>query len=168
MSSLYSYFFIEAEVSANSGWPFDRMGLIWGVLLYRQFDVIKAWMDKNRWIKVAILVIVGGLLGVAYLKFKMVYFWCAYLLKIVLGLILIALLFTATTGRQWGNKVSQWLGDVSYEVYLSHGMVMGALEYWLPEGIDSGMFIFLTVCVTLALSTGVHAVGKPSVKVLRK
>ena len=168
VSSLCLYFFVDAEVSAQAGWCFERMGLVWGVLLYRYFGMIKEWMSKHYWAKVVVLTLLGGVLGVAYLKYKVVYFWGAYLLKIVLGLVLIALLFTATSGRQWGNKVSQWLGDVSYEVYLSHCMVMGALAYWLPESIDSGMFLFLTVCVTLALSTGVHAVGKPLVKVMRK
>lgn len=168
VSSLYLYFFVEAEVSAQAGWCFERIGLVWGVLLYRYFGKVKEWMGKNNWAKVIILTILGGILGVAYLKYKVVYFWGAYLLKIILGLVLITLLFTATSSRQWGNRVSQWLGDVSYEVYLSHGIVMGALTWLLPKGSDSGLFIFLTVCVTLVLSDVVHRVGKPIVKALRE
>ena len=167
VSSLYLYFFVEAKFSAQSGWCFERMGLAWGVLLYRYFDKIVEWMDHHRAIKVVILTAIGGILGVAYLKYKPVYFWGAYLLKIVLGVALITLLFTATSNRRCGDRLSNWLGDVSYEVYLSHGMVMGALALWLPKYVDSGVFIFTTVIVTLLLSTIVHSVGKPIVNKLR-
>ena len=167
VSSLSLYLFVDAEVSAEAGWCFERMGLAWGVLLYRYFDRIVVWMDKHRLVKVIILTIVGGLLGVAYLKYKTVYFLGAYLLKIVLGVALIVLLFTATSNRKFGDKISLWLGNVSYEVYLSHGMVMGTLALWLPQSIDSGLFILLTVVVTLALSTMIHSIGKPIVNWMR-
>jgi len=167
LSSLYLYFFVNADVSAEAGWCFERMGLAWGVLLFRYFDRIVAWMDEHRLVKVIILTIVGGVLGVAYLKSKPVYFWGAYLLKIILGVVLIILLFTVTSNRWFDDRLSLWLGNVSYEVYLSHGMVMGALALWLPQTIDSGLFILLTVIVTLALSTAVHSIGKPIVNKLR-
>lgn len=48
VSSLYLYFFVDAEVSADAGWCFERMGLVWGVLLYRYFDKVIAWMEKSR------------------------------------------------------------------------------------------------------------------------
>jgi len=167
VSSLCLYLLVNADVSAEAGWCFERTGLAWGVLLYRYFDRIVAWMDEHRLVKVIILTFVGGVLGIAYLKFKPVYFWGAYLLKIILGVALITLLFTATSNRRFGDKVSLWLGNISYEVYLSHGMVMGALTLWLPQSISSGLFILLTVIVTLALSTIIHFVGKPIVSRLR-
>jgi hypothetical protein len=74
ISSLYLYFFVEADVSAQAGWCFERMGLAWGVLLYRHYERIVAWMDKYRLAKVIILTIVCGILGIAYLKYKLVYF----------------------------------------------------------------------------------------------
>lgn len=167
VSSLYLYFFVDADVSAEAGWCFERMGLAWGILLYRYFDRIVAWMDEHRLMKVIILTIVGGVLGVAYLKFKPVYFWGAFLLKIILGAALITLLFTVTSNRKFNDRVSLWLGNISYEVYLSHGIVMGALALWLPQTIDSGLFILLTVIVTLALSSIIHSFGKPIVSRLR-
>ena len=81
---------------------------------------------------------------------------------------LITLLFTATSNRKFGDKISLWLGNISYEVYLSHGIVMGTLAIWLSENINSGLFILLTVLTTLILSTFIHAIGKPIVKSLRK
>ena len=168
VSSLYLYFFVDAEVSSEAGWCFERLGLVWGVLLYRYFDVVTAWMEKSRVVKVIILLLLGGFLGVSYLKFKFVYFWGAYLLKIVLGFTLLLLLFTATSNRRFGDKVSDWLGSISYEVYLSHGMVMGIMALLLPSEFNSGLFLFLAISATLLLSTCVHAIGKPIVNILRK
>lgn len=168
VSSLYLYFYVDAEVSAEAGWCFERIGLVWGVLLYRYFDVVTVWMEKSRVVKVTILLLFGGFLGVSYLKFKFIYFWGAYLLKILLGFTLLLLLFTATSNRRFGDKVSNWLGSISYEVYLSHRMVIGIMALLLPAVFNSGLFLFLAIFVTLFLSTCMHTIGKPIVNILRK
>lgn len=168
VSSIALYLFVKAEVSAQAGWCFERMGLVWGVLLYRYYDKFVTWMDKHRIVKVILLTLIGGILGLSYLKYKIVYFWGAYLLKVVLGFALLLLLFTATSNRKFGDAISNWLGGISYEVYLSHGMVMGYMALFLPASFNSGAFILLSVVATLLLSTGVHAIGKPIVNKLRK
>ena len=56
LSSLYMYLGVDAMVSAEAGWPFERMGLIYGVILYRYFEKIKNWMDKHRLIKTMLMV----------------------------------------------------------------------------------------------------------------
>ncbi len=168
VSSIALYLFVRAEVSAQAGWCFERIGLVWGILLYRYYDKFVGWMDKSRIVKVIFLTLIGGILGLCYLKYKMVYFFGAYLLKVVLGFVLLLLLFTATSNRKFGDVVSNWLGGISYEVYLSHGMVMGYIILFLPSNFNSGAFILLSVVSTLLLSTGIHAIGKPIVKYLRK
>ena len=168
VSSLYYYFFIEGNVSVKSGWCFERIGLVWGVLLYRYYGEIVSWMDCHRWIKVAILTVISVILGILYLKYKFVYFYGAYLLKVILGLALVTLLFTATSNYKFGNGVSKWLGNISYEVYLSHGIVMGTMALYFSQIESSGWFIIATFVVTLFLSTCIHAIGKPIVKRLRK
>ena len=166
VSSLFLYLFVEAEFSAQNGWPFERIGLVWGILLYRYQDRLTGWMGKHRLLKTLMLFIICGCLGVMYLKFKMVYFFGEYILKIVLGLALIIFLFVITEKRFRGNRISSWLGDVSYEVYLSHGIVMSLIVFSFPN-MNSGLFIFLTICVVLLFSTLVHLISKPIVKLLR-
>ena len=151
----------------GDGWCFERMGLVWGVLLYRYFVKIVAWMNKHRLMKAVFLIVIGGILGIAYLKYKPVFFWGAYLLKIVLAFVLLLLLFTATSNRKFGDKISDWLGSVSYEVYLSHGIALGTMSYVIPMDFNSGAYILISVIITLILSTGIHALGKPVVKKLR-
>lgn len=166
-SSICLYTFSKAENSAQMGWCYERMGLIWGVLLYRNYDKIVAWMNSKREIKIAVMFLVGGILGVLYLKYKLVYFWGAYLLKVVLGLLLITLLFTTTSNGRFGNKFGLWLGSISYEVYLSHGIVMSNLAIYFPKTANTGWFILTTVMTTIALSACLHSIGSPIIKKLR-
>ena len=167
LSSILLYVFVHGEVSSRSGWCFERMGLVWGILLYRHYDKVVRWMNSHRLLKAVILCIISAILGVAYLKYKAVWLWGEYLLKIVLGVAIILFLFTATSNRSFGNRVAHWLGDISYEVYLSHGMIMGMLAYCCA-GLQSGVFILSTVILTLAFSTVIHKIGKPIVSKLRK
>lgn len=162
LSSVYIYLFGD-----NVGWCFERIGLVWGILLYRYFNKCAEWMNRYRWGKVVILCVVCLIMGGAYLKFKTIFFWGEYILKIILGVVIIAFLFTITSNRKFVNKVSFLLGDISYEVYLSHGVIMGVLAYYMPN-LQSGWFIILTVIFTLAISTLIHRIGKPIVKKLRK
>lgn len=116
--------------------------------------------SKNRILLFGVLSLV---LGVAYLYFKTVFFWGEYLLKVVLGVVLITLLFILSSKRTLGNRVADYLGDISYEVYLSHGFVMGVIEWFHPE-LSSGVFILSTVIITICFSAAVHTVGKVLVK----
>lgn len=133
VSSVLLYVCVHSEYSSQSGWCFERMGLVWGILLYRYYDRIVKWMDNHRLAKVGVLCVVSVILGVVYLKYKTAWFWGEYLLKIVLGVAIVMFLFTATSNRSFGNKVAHWLGDISYEVYLSHGIVMGVLANCCTE-----------------------------------
>ena len=163
ISSLVLYFFFDAEF----GWCYERIGLVWGVLLYRHLEKISSWMSSRNKATIFLLTTLGLIFGVAYLKFKMVYFIGAYLLKIVLGITLIVLLFTVTSNLTTSNKLCRWLGDISYEVYLSHGLVIGFFAEQLIFEMNSGVFIFLSFLGTLILSTLIHSLSKPIVAYFR-
>jgi len=167
VSSVLSYFmtYPTSETSARAAWPFERWGLVWGVLLYAFFAKAKQFVLPDK-AKVATLAFLCCALGVAYLKSKMEFFWGEYLLKIVLGLAIIVFLFTISSKRAFGNKVAFFLGGISYEVYLSHGFVMHVLDDCCPT-MPSGAFILTTVALTIAFSTAIHYIGKPIVKAIR-
>lgn len=170
VSSLIYYFAIfakGADNSAQAGWCFERMGLVWGVLIFRYFDVIVAWMRNKQIAKIAVLTIISLIVGYASIKYKTEYFWGEYLLKIARGFVLPLLLFTVTCRLQLGNKAILWLGSVSYEVYLCHGVVMHALDTYCPQ-IGSGLYVFLTVCLSVVVAGCLHSIGAPIVKKLRK
>ena len=166
ISSLYFYFYEYHDSSAALGWCFERMGLVWGILLYRYFEPFVEWMDKHRVMKAIVLCLISAILGITYLKYKVVWFWGEYLLKVILGIAIILFLFTATSNRKIGNPFGVWLGSISFEIYLSHEIVMGFLVFLIP-GMQSGVFILATVILTMLLSWGIHSVDKPIVRKFR-
>lgn len=167
LSSLILYFFVFEDISSRSGWCFERMGLVWGILLYRYYDGFVMWMSRHRMVKIVVLSIVSLALGLLYLKYKSVFFWGEYLLKIILGISLILLCFVLTSKYRFDNKVNNWLGDISYEVYLLHGLVIYVLAMYCPD-MKSELFIPLTFVVVLILGTIFHSIAKPIVNLLRK
>lgn len=159
VSSLVSYFFLAKDANF---WCYERWGLVWGVLLYLFLPKVKKYVNPSK-SRILLFGALSLVLGVAYLYFKSVFFWGEYLLKVVLGLTLIMLLFILSSKRTFGNRVADYLGNISYEVYLSHGFVMGVIGWLYPE-LSSGVFILSSVIVTICFSAAVHAVGKPLVR----
>ena len=168
ISSLLYYFCVDAQYSAQAGWCFERMGLVWGVLLCRNYDRMLSWMTSNRVYKEIFFLGLSLLLGVAYLHFKWIPFWGAYLLKINLGVVIIITLFLISMNRRFGGKASLFFGKISYEVYLLHGVILLFLASLLPESINSGLFIFATILLTLLLAFLINKLDKPVVAFLRK
>lgn len=167
LSSLCSYFMLEnGSSSPFIGWCYERCGLVWGLWLYRLMPKVRVWLTTRRILKFCLFSVLALSFGVIYLKYKEIYFIGTYLLKITLGLVIIVWLLLLTVNRKFGNKWSLYLGKISYEVYLSHGMVMSVLVMLCPN-VSSGIFILLTYIVTILFSMGVHTVGHRIVGRLR-
>lgn len=167
VSSLYTYsMFSEADNSGQVGWPFERMGLVWGLLLYMFAHDISLWMRTRRHWKIALLIVACLILGTAYLKFKHVEFVGEYVLKILLGLSIVTSVLTVCQMRRLGNRVTNFLGSISFEIYLSHGLVVNMLIFCCPE-LESGIFIICAVIGTVAVSWAAHLLSKPCVAFIR-
>ena len=147
-------------------WCYERFGLIWGLLLYRYKDQFLAWASKRTSLKIIILLAISLVLGVGYLKFKFVWFWGEYLLKIILGIAIIGFFLVSTSRISFGNTITRWLGEISYEVYLSHLFVIALLEITLPT-LNSNQFIAYTIIGTIIISAFTHALVKRIVGKLR-
>ena len=161
VSSLVAYFCFDA-----SGWCYERWGLVWGVFLFLFMPRIKQFV-RPKTCKILLWGVLSIVFGIAYLRFKPVFFYGEYLLKIVLGLVIIILLFTLSSQRTFGNRAINFLGEISYEVYLSHGFMMLLLKTFIPN-ISSGVFVLLTVILTIIFSSVIHYIDKPIVKLCRK
>ena len=104
--------------------------------------------------------------GLAYLKYKPVFFYGEYLLKIMLGILILTFFFLASSNKKLGNKIITFLGGISFEVYLSHGFMMKVLGN--HSNLPSGMFILTTIAMTILFSWIVHSwVSRPIVSRLR-
>ena len=50
-----------------------------------------------------------------------------------------------------GNKISWFLGNISYEIYLSHHIAFYLVKEILPN-VNSGIFILISLLVTILIS----------------
>lgn len=168
ISSLWIYLrSCYATSSPDFKWCFERWGLIWGILLYRFFSPFCAWLRKNNTLKIIIIIGVCLILGVSYLKYKTIWFWGEWLLKIILGFNLILLLCLISKEWSFGNAVSRFLGEISFEMYLSHGICLQIVMFFFPS-LHSGPFLLLSIGLTILVSWLLHSVSAPLVRFCRK
>lgn len=132
-------------------WCPEVFGFVWRILLFKTKNVFVEWMKKGWLFKCLFLCVIAGVIGLSYLKFKMIVFWGDYILKIVLGVLITLFMLAVNTRISIGNRVSNFLGKISYEVYLIHGMIFGLVATILPE-LDSGVFIILSMALTVIVS----------------
>lgn len=167
VSSLYMYLSSpDATNSAQMGWCYERMGLVWGLLLFLFMPKVVDYMKGRSILKTAVLGLLSMSLGVAYLMNKTVWFYGEYLLKIVLGLVIISFVLFLTQKRKFGNVFMNHLGAVSYEIYLSHGFMMSVVASFFPE-TSSGLFICLVLTFTILFSSLVHKLSSKMVSLVR-
>lgn len=166
-SSLISYFCTPDIGSASIafGWPWERMGLAWGIILYMFKDKIYTVFSKFTTFRYFALLLVGLILGIAYLKYKTVFFFGSYLLKLILGVTLISLVLQYLSNRTSTSTIINFIAGISYEIYLIHEISMRIIDLIIPN-IQSGYFILLTYILTFILAYIVHLISKPIIKVI--
>lgn len=136
-------------------WCPEVFGFAWGVLLAKKKGYFVKWMQRHWALKCVAFFMIAGVLGIAYLKFKPVIFWGDYFLKVLLGAAIIIFMLALNTRIEIGNKISWFLGGVSYEIYLLHGTVFAMISYFVP-GMESGIFILASMVVTIGVSSITH------------
>jgi len=96
---------------------------------------------------------------VIYLRAKNVFFLGDYIIKILLCIVMLMFLFSATLKMRIGNRVNQFLGKISYEVYLIHSAIIEVLLPMLPQW-ESGVLILIAYIVTIASAAAMNAASK--------
>lgn len=131
---------------------------MWGIIFSHIKKWFAEWMGKNWLPKCMTFCMFAGITGVAYLKFKPVAFFGDYLLKILLGVLIITFMLAVNSRIAIGNKVSLFLGSISYEVYLLHHTVFGFISFMMPR-VSSGAFIGLSIFLTVLIATVISRVN---------
>ena len=141
------------------GWPVESFGFIYGVILANAKEVFLA-KTKNKWLlKSGLLCAASLILGITYLKFKEVVFAGDYLIKLALGFAILLFILFLTAKLKFGNKISHFLGEISYEIYLIHDVVFIILAAVYPQ-MDSGIFIVLSVVISVITSVIINKLSK--------
>lgn len=156
-SSLFLYLNANADEDnlMPSDWCYERMGLVWGLLIYRYFNAFKSWLVTNFSIKFVCFLISSVILGLLYLQFKHVWFIGEYLLKIILGVSILIFCFLSTIKINLTNPYTRLLGNISYETYLLHGFIANILILLYPQ-FNSGLYVWCVFGFTLFLSYWIH------------
>ena len=168
MSSLLLYFFTFNDKTNTHGidWCYERIGLVWGLLIFMYFTPIMRWFNSNTVKKIVLSTIICIVAGCLYLKFKSVFFWGEYVLKIALGLVIITFAMLLSAKYRIMNPCVKFLGNISYEIYLSHWFVMQCLTELIP-GVSSGVFIILTLILTIDFSYAISLMARPTVAMIK-
>ena len=148
-------------------WFVESYGFIYGIVLYDLIDKFKEWSDRKWAIKTGLLFLISLIFGVLYIKLKPVEFWGDYCLRIVLGLSLTLLILMVIRRYKIGNIALMFLGTISYEVYLLHGVAFGLMAFIYPNS-SSGVFIILSITITLLISVIINRISKVFLKAIRQ
>ena len=114
-------------------------------------------------VKTAIACVASLCLGLLYLKFKVVAFWGDYLLKILLGCAITLFILFLNMKIAIGNKALDFLGKISYELYLSHSMIIFLLSRGMPN-LSSGVFVVLALAFSIIVSAILHLISEAIIK----
>ena len=149
--SITMYFLWKYKIIHQPVWSAACPGFIYGIFLVD----IKEWfveLFEVKWLKKMIAIaVVSILIAIVYLKFKDIIFWGDYFLKVMFGTALTVLMLASNVRVSYGNKISMFLGKISFEVYLIHNGLMTILKGVFPK-LTSGVFILVALALTIILA----------------
>lgn len=140
-------------------WSTESFGFVYGIILANVLEIYKKYAERLYVLRTLFLFSASIITGFLYLKFKQIYFTGDYLLKIILGIVILLLILQLMIKFEIGNKVTSFLGEISYEVYLLHGFVFN----WLcsAEYIkNSGILIWLVILLTILGAAFINCLSK--------
>ena len=140
-------------------WCTEMMGFAWGIILFAYYENIKKLFNQNWLVKTTAICLLSLILGISYLALKHIPFWGNYVLKIILGLSILLFILLLNSKIHIGNKISSFLGNISFEIYLIHGHVFQVVEKIAPN-INSIGFILLSIVLTIIFATITHSICK--------
>ncbi len=152
-------------------WEVESLGFAYGILLYNFLSIYNKWINHQYFSKCVFFCFSSLILGLLYLKVKPVFFVGDYFVKIILGIFLLLFLLQIMGRYKIGNKVSLFLGSISYESYLIHHVVFKYLEFLGDRfhfHFNSGMFIILSLFIILCISFLIHKITNHLLTILKR
>ena len=165
MFSVAIYSLRAHEYITRATWCPEVYGFVWGITLFNIKDKIIKYFKQSWMIKCALVCALACLLGLTYLIFKPVLFFGDYILKIILGLAIILFILLLNTQIRIGNKVSIFLGEISFEIYLLHNWVFLMVGRAIKAS-DSGIFILISIIATILISAIVQRLSNALLKLI--
>ena len=159
ISSFVIYLFNNEESILQNqfyiGWPWERMGLVWGIILYRYKTFIYTMFNKCSLKQSIYILIIGFIVGLCYIQFKEIFIIGGYLTKLFLGIIIITFALQFFSNRTSNSSIINFIAKISYEIFLVHELAMYIIDFIFPNSI-SGLFILYTYLLTFLLAYIAH------------
>lgn len=140
-------------------WPVESIGFIYGIIFSCVIEKYKIWSDRNWMIKTIALFLNSIIVGIIYLKYKSVFFWGDYCIKLVLGGVLLLFIFQLIRRIQLKNKFILFLGGISYEIYLLHRIIIRLFENSHCFK-NSGIYVWASVICTCLGAVCINLMSK--------
>ena len=165
--SLLAYILSSKGLVQRTVWATECFGFLWGMLLGTEYDRFVSLFRKRWLVKLIVSIFISLVLGIAYLRFKTVVFVGDYLLKVLLGIAITMLVLISNVRFSIGNRVSLFLGEISFEIYLIHSRAFGDLARILP-GVSSGVFIIAGILVAIISAWIMHILAGYIIRLIYK
>lgn len=143
--SLITYF---SNIKLLYSWPVESIGFIYGLILFDVIEFLNKYKENIRIINILITTIICIICGIVYLKYKHVYFVGEYILRILLSFSLSILIIQIMCKVKIGNAITEFLGKISYEVYLFQYVSFSILNIFKID-YSSESYIILAILMTV-------------------
>lgn len=140
-------------------WPVEAVGFLLGMLLAQHKNKVSAYFAEKWLVKCILACVYSAIFGVMYIKMKHIVFLGDYVIRILLSICIHSFILLVNCRVSVANVLTEFLGKISYEVYLLHGAVFSFLSL-LPVTFGSWPFILGSLILTVLLSVVVERISK--------
>lgn len=163
--SLIIYISKMIGIFESTVWCSEIFGFVWGIIFASKKEEIYNWINE-KWQKKVILGFIGTLMmGIFYLKFKSMLFIGDYVLKIILGLVIIFFVLILNTRINLNNRIGKVLGKISYETYLLQWTMIPLVGCLGLK--ESGIYILILYVSIILVAYVINRVDKKIFEMLR-
>ena len=155
--SIVIYYLTTVGIVTETTWTTECYGFVWGIVLASVSERFVKYIKEKWFLKWIICLVTALITGVAYLKFKLVPLYGDYLLKVVLGVVLITFILIFNVKYSLGNKVSLFLGSISFEIFLIQEDILYLLSEIMPQ-LSSGMMIIIGITAVVVSAFITHLI----------
>ena len=153
-------------------WPTQALGFAYGVILAEYLYDLKKWFTTGYTAKLCSITVIAAVLTLTYvLAGEKMPRWIEITLQNIMVLALILWVFLVTFRLNIGNAVSRFLGKISYDIFLYHGLVQTLLVSFTESewgmNLSSGTFLILLIAFSIVLASIMHVMNGAIVRWLK-
>lgn len=168
--SIYS---IMGSITGWLHWPTQALGFCYGALLTQYLPMFSHWMKRRYWFKLSAITVFAAFFTFIYAVIEpAISEFASVILQNIMVLFLILWVFMITFRLKLGNFASKYLGSISYDIFLYHGLVQVLMksldENSVRVNLSSGVFLLLMMLFSILLSAATHVVNSYILQYLKK